>query len=247
MSSRSASGSRIVNHEPCTSCGRTANIVRRDGDQRLCGRCVRPPTAVCADCGWTRPCYFAPSETPRCEAGSTAPRHHWTAPGAATGRHIWTPTPPGRLNWVQFARWPGVRTRDSGRQRPSALRWILLVNPPRERPRPSPPTPPPPGGRRGSATASRPGVLPSRPPLKRALEVGRCGRRPRVGERGRWWSRPRCPSRSHLSRRRQPGSAGADAPIFRPRTTAGGVRRRCADHIAALLAGCPDGVPVVTA
>jgi hypothetical protein len=40
----------------------------------------------------------------------------------------------------------------------------LLVNPPRERPRPSPPAPPPPGGRRDSATASRPAVPPRRPP-----------------------------------------------------------------------------------
>lgn len=31
---------------------------------------------------------------------------------------------------------PRVTIRDSGRQRPSALRWTLLVNPPRERPRP---------------------------------------------------------------------------------------------------------------
>jgi hypothetical protein len=41
------------------------------------------------------------------------------------------------MNWVQSARCPGVMIRDSGRQRPSALRWILLVKPPRERPRPS--------------------------------------------------------------------------------------------------------------
>lgn len=54
-----------------------------------------------------------------------------------------------------------------GRQRPSALRWSLVVNPPCERPRPSPPASPPPGGRRGSATASRPGALGLRPPLRR--------------------------------------------------------------------------------
>ncbi|MEU7115058.1 hypothetical protein [Streptomyces sp. NPDC046182] len=60
---------------------------------------------------------------------------------------------------------PGSVPRDSGRQRPSALRWILQVKPPHERPRPSPPAPPPPAGRPGSATESRPGVLLPRPPL----------------------------------------------------------------------------------
>ncbi|MFI6690129.1 hypothetical protein [Streptomyces sp. NPDC050485] len=56
-----------VNHEPCTDCGRTVWIVRREGARRLCGRCFRAPVAVCADCGRTRPCYFADSEAPRCE------------------------------------------------------------------------------------------------------------------------------------------------------------------------------------
>lgn len=34
--------------------------------------------------------------------------------------------------------WPGVKTSDNALQRPSADRWILVVNPPRERPRHSP-------------------------------------------------------------------------------------------------------------
>ena len=50
-------------------------------------------------------------------------------------------------NWVQSARCPGATIRDSGRHIPSALRWILLVKPPRERPGPSPScAPPPPAG-----------------------------------------------------------------------------------------------------
>ncbi|MFE2275553.1 hypothetical protein ACFXB4_40850 [Streptomyces lavendulae] len=56
-----------VNHEPCTKCGRTALIVRREGDRLLCGRCFRAPVAVCSVCGRTRPCYFAGGEAPRCE------------------------------------------------------------------------------------------------------------------------------------------------------------------------------------
>lgn len=37
-------------------------------------------------------------------------------------------------NCVQSARCPGVRTRESGRRLPSALRWIFVVGPPREWP-----------------------------------------------------------------------------------------------------------------
>lgn len=51
------------------------------------------------------------------------------------------------MNYVQSDRCPGVTTRDSGRQRPFALRWSLLVNPPREWPRPSSPAALPPDGR----------------------------------------------------------------------------------------------------
>jgi hypothetical protein len=67
-------------------------------------------------------------------------------------------------NCVQSARWPSVMSSQSGRQRPSALRWILAVNPPRERPGPSPPAPPPPGGRTSSAGLLRPSVRCPRPP-----------------------------------------------------------------------------------
>ncbi|BBJ38471.1 hypothetical protein SSPO_011890 [Streptomyces antimycoticus] len=42
----------------------------------------------------------------------------------------------------------------------------------------------------------------------------------------RWWSRPRCPSRSPRPRRPRPGPAGARVPRFRRPTTGGGVHRR---------------------
>lgn len=98
--------------------------------------------------------------------------------------------------------------------------WLL-----RGRPRPSPPAPPPPGGRRGSATASRPGVLGLRPPLRRGPAAGRCARRPHADELARSWSRPRRPSRFHPQRRRRPGPAGAGAPKSRHPTTVGAARR----------------------
>lgn len=61
---------------------------------------------------------------------------------------------PARTGWCPHAA-PVVTTKDSGRQRPSALRWTFVVKPPRERPSPSPPGPPPPAGQGGTATASR--------------------------------------------------------------------------------------------
>lgn len=55
-----------VNHDPCNGCQQVRLIVRNDG-RRLCARCVRAPTAVCASCGQTRPCYFAGTDRSRCE------------------------------------------------------------------------------------------------------------------------------------------------------------------------------------
>ena len=55
-------------------------------------------------------------------------------------------------NWVQSARCPGATIRDSGRHIPSALRWILLVKPPRERPVPHLLRTTSRAGRQGSAT-----------------------------------------------------------------------------------------------
>lgn len=57
---------------------------------------------------------------------------------------------PGRLILIAFmtaenakesCRCPAVVTREIGRHRPSAARWILVENPPRERPRASRSTP----------------------------------------------------------------------------------------------------------
>lgn len=59
-------------------------------------------------------------------------------PSPARGTRILSMT---GSNCVQSARSPGATVRDRGRQRPSALRWTLVVNPPRERPRPSPAAP----------------------------------------------------------------------------------------------------------
>ena len=58
------------------------------------------------------------------------------------------------------------------------------MNPPRERPSPSPPPPPSPGGRRGSATASRPGVPRAQPPFE-ARAGGGSVRAPAAC----WWAR----------------------------------------------------------
>ena len=63
-----------ANHEPCSRCRRVRLIVRRDEDQRLCDGCYRPPTAVCASCGRRRPCYFADTDSPRCEPCSARRR-----------------------------------------------------------------------------------------------------------------------------------------------------------------------------
>jgi len=110
-----------------------------------------------------------------------------TLPGLRRGR------PTGRgtrilsntaSNCVQSARWPSVMSSESGRQRPSALRWILAVNPPRERPSPSPPAPPPPGGRTSSAGLLRPSVRCLRPLLE-PVRAARYGRRRRADGRAR--------------------------------------------------------------
>lgn len=60
------------------------------------------------------------SDTVRLLAGPALP-----SPGGGT--RIFSST---GSDWVQSARCPGVPIRDSGRQRPSALRWSLVVNQP---------------------------------------------------------------------------------------------------------------------
>lgn len=140
-----------------------------------------PSPGPCAGC----PVRAGRRDTARCCRPCRRPRLSGFLrglPGPVRGTRIFSST---GSNCVQSARCPGVTTRDSGRQQPSALRWTLVVNPPRERPRPSPPAPPPPGGRRGSATASRPGGSRAQPPLRPAPTAGRRGRRPLAGGHAR--------------------------------------------------------------
>ncbi len=68
-----------------------------------------------------------------------------------------------RLELRAVRSWPSVMSSESGRQRPFALRWILAVNPPRERPSPSAPAPPPPDDRTSSAGLLCPSVRCLRP------------------------------------------------------------------------------------
>jgi len=73
------------------------------------------------------------------------------------------------MNCGQSPCWPGVRISVTGRHRRSATRWILVVSPPRERPRASRPGPPasgflsfggaPPGQFRGPGAAGAGRVL----------------------------------------------------------------------------------------
>ncbi|MFJ7209956.1 hypothetical protein ACIQWR_41405 [Streptomyces sp. NPDC098789] len=84
-----------VNHKLCTSCGRTALIVRREGDRLLCRRCFRIPDAVCADCGRTRPCHFAGSEAPRCETCSSRLRPPQTCSRCQNVRQVKRRLPDG--------------------------------------------------------------------------------------------------------------------------------------------------------
>jgi hypothetical protein len=69
------------------------------------------------------------------------------SPGAAPGRVRGRPVPrramrtwpSSGMNGGQSPCWPGVRISVTGRHRRSATRWILVVSPPRERPRASRP------------------------------------------------------------------------------------------------------------
>lgn len=71
----------------------------------------------------------------------------------------------------QSTRCPGAISRDDGRQRPSAATWILVVGPPRERPRPPPAAPPPPAG--AAERCAREGELISVVPLSKSQRGGR--------------------------------------------------------------------------
>lgn len=83
----------------------------------------------------------------------------------------------------------GVRARAKGRHRPSAARWTLVVNPPRERPRPSPIWPPPPAGGRLRSLGSA--WFAPRPPLFEAVrQADLSSRRRHAGEPAPLFSPP---------------------------------------------------------
>ena len=56
-----------ANHEQCTGCGRIRPIIHRDHARVFCHRCWRGPITTCSLCGHNKPCYFADTDTPRCE------------------------------------------------------------------------------------------------------------------------------------------------------------------------------------
>ncbi|TMM28129.1 MAG: hypothetical protein E6F99_30535 [Actinobacteria bacterium] len=56
-----------IDHEPCSRCGQTRQVITRRDGQPLCQTCHRRPVAVCSICGKTRPCYRVSTSTPRCE------------------------------------------------------------------------------------------------------------------------------------------------------------------------------------
>lgn len=56
-----------VNQEICPDCGDRARLHRVSEHKRCCRRCQRAPIAVCALCQRPRPCYFADTDSPRCE------------------------------------------------------------------------------------------------------------------------------------------------------------------------------------
>jgi hypothetical protein len=128
-------------------------------------------------------------------------------------------------NWVQSARWPGVTPRDTGRQRPSADRWILVVKPPRERPSASPAAPPPPGGRR-AVRRSCPGLSNLGPPSG-STGGGGAGR----AAAACWWARTAVES-TEISQWIWPSAsalglpAAAGSPRCHHRTIGGAAHRR---------------------
>lgn len=83
-----------VNHEDCTTCGRTTHIIHRDGGQRLCRACWRGQEAVCSRCNKTKPCHFADTDAPLCEHCSRLARAQPCIKCGVT-RGVWSRTPSG--------------------------------------------------------------------------------------------------------------------------------------------------------
>ena len=137
------------------------------------------------------------------------------------------------MNCGQSPCWPGVRISVTGRHRRSATRWILVVSPPRERPRASRPGPP------ASGFLSFGGAPPG--PVPRS---GRGGRRPRADARARRWNR-RSPSSPRLRpHRTRPAERPGPAPRSRPATSGDAAHRQCSSSQtppAGPATGTPSG------
>jgi hypothetical protein len=84
-----------ANHGQCTSCGRTALVIRGDDGSPRCRRCYRPPPATCTWCNLEKPCYLASSGTPRCENCSRQMRRLHCA-RCGRSRAVWTRTTDGQ-------------------------------------------------------------------------------------------------------------------------------------------------------
>lgn len=55
-----------VRFQQCSRCGRTAYIAQRVDEQRICGRCYRPPMGTCSRCGRTKPCHLSSTDSAIC-------------------------------------------------------------------------------------------------------------------------------------------------------------------------------------
>ena len=78
-----------LNHEACTSCGNVRLIARRTESERICKLCYTSRrTAVCSVCGTFKPCYFAATDTPRCDACRDRLRPHQKCAACGQVRRI---------------------------------------------------------------------------------------------------------------------------------------------------------------
>ncbi|MFI1286751.1 hypothetical protein ACH4U5_39415 [Streptomyces sp. NPDC020858] len=57
-----------LNHAACSRCGTVAAVVARTAKGPLCGRCRQSPTATCATCGRTKPCFYVRTGQPMCRS-----------------------------------------------------------------------------------------------------------------------------------------------------------------------------------
>jgi hypothetical protein len=119
-----------------------------DGVPLLVGLAVKgrgtaaKPTAPLAFAAWSAGCGIT-ARILRCRKWRRIARDEYalsarTTSGVTLGRPIRLGTRNCAMtcsNAGASPAWPGVMTNASGRQRPSATRWIFVLSPPRERPR----------------------------------------------------------------------------------------------------------------